>query len=171
MTSAHERELLRQAQGGDKAALGMLWDGLTPKLFGYLVNVLRDRSLAEDMLQNTWLRAIEALPKFQQRGVSVSAWLFAIARNECRQYWRKANREVPFDSTVHDRAAEDAGSQDKINVEKILGSLVEDDREIIRLRYIADMPVGEIAKVLGINYISARVRLHRALRRARATII
>jgi len=170
MTSNEEQLLLKNAQGGDRAALGMLWDGLTPKLFGYLVNVLRDRNLAEDMLQNTWLRAIEALPKFQQRGVSVSAWLFAIARNECRQYWRKSHGEVPFDPAMHDRGTTDH-AQDRLDIESVLASLSEDDRELIRLRYIADLPVSDIARIMNINFIAARVRLHRALARARAKII
>ena len=165
MSSAEERALLQRAQGGDREALGLLWDDLTPKLFGYLINVTRDKALAEDLLQNTWLRAVQALPKFQQRNVSLSAWLFAIARNELRQHWRKSGREVAFDEALHDQTTENSEEQDKIEVERILKLLSEDDREIIRLRYIADLPVSEIAKVLNINYVAVRVRLHRAIKR------
>lgn len=150
--------------------LGQLWDELTPKLYGYLVNTLRDPTLAEDILQSTWLRAMEALPKFQQRGVGFGAWLFAIARNECRMHWRKTNREVPFEPEIHDRAA-DTQSHSTIDVERMLAALSEEDREIIRLRYIADLPINDIARILNINFIAARVRLHRALQRARATIL
>src|SRR3989344_3676687 len=82
------------------------WEAITPKLFGYLVNVLRDKTLAEDIFQTTWIKAIEALPKFEQRGKGFGAWLFAIARNECKQYWRKANREVPIDPIKHDIAVD-----------------------------------------------------------------
>ena len=76
----------------DKEALGRLWDETTPKLFGYLVNVTRNKALAEDLLQNTWLKAIEALPRYRDRGLRMSSWLFAIARNECLQHFRKAGR-------------------------------------------------------------------------------
>jgi len=55
MTSNEEESLLRQAQGGDRQALGRLWDELTPKLFGYLVNILRSKTLAEDVLQKLGL--------------------------------------------------------------------------------------------------------------------
>lgn len=152
--------------------LSRLWDELTPKLYGYLVNTVRDRTLAEDLLQNTWLRAIQASQGFQQRGVPVSAWLFAIARNECRQHWRKAGREVAFDPALHDRAADDREKPEShVMVEKILSMLSEDDRELIRLRYIADLTVNDIAKVLNLNLVAVRVRLHRALQRARAQIL
>lgn len=46
-----------------KEMLGALWDATMPKLYGYLVNVLRDKALAEDILQSTWAKALEASPR------------------------------------------------------------------------------------------------------------
>lgn len=165
-----ERQLVRRAQDGDRQALSALWDTITPKLFGYLVNVTRDKTTAEDIFQTTWLKVIESLPKFKQRGFKLSSWIFAIARNECHQYWRKSRQEVPFDITLHDVSG-GSPSDDEILVDQILASLSKDDREIIRLRYIADMSVNDIAKVLNINFVAVRVRLHRALARARSKLI
>lgn len=163
-----ERELVRSIQRGDKEALDILWDALTPKLFGYLINTTRNRMLAEDLLQSTWIKAIDAFPRFQQQKCSVNAWLFAIARNECRQHWRKAKWEIPLDPERHDREQnEEKGIQDTLLVEHILTQLPEDDREIIRLRYIADIPLKDIAHILDINFVAVRVRIHRALARAR----
>lgn len=171
MKPVDERLLIQKAQTGDREALGLLWDEITPRLYGYLLNTLRDRALAEDILQATWLKAIEALPKFQQRNVQISSWLFAIARNECRQHWRKSNREISFDTAIHELPGkDDLGSQNKILVEQILAPLSEDDRELIRLRYIADLSLNEIAKILSINFIAVRVRLHRALSRAKSSL-
>lgn len=141
------------------------WDSVTPKLFGYLVNTLRDKTLAEDIFQTTWMKAIEALPKFEQRGKGFSAWLFAVARNECKQHWRKANREVALDPQEHDIPI-DPTVESSVLVEQLLARLPEDDRELLRLRYIADLSMSEIAKILNINFIAVRVRIHRALKRA-----
>lgn len=171
MSSSGEQLLAQKAQGGDREALGALWEALTPKLFGYLINVTRDPALAEDLLQTTWMRAIDALPRFQPRGIRIGAWLFAIARNECRQYWRKSGWEIPFDPTKHDWA--DNGREeleDKILTDQILFNLSENDREILRLRYIADLPLNDIARVLNLNFVTVRVRVHRALVRARAAL-
>ncbi len=166
-----QQELVKKAQAGDAQALAALWDEFTPKLFGYLINTTKDRELSEDLLQQTWLKAINALSKFESRGVTISAWLFTIAHNECRQHWRKAKWEVPFAPAEHDRAAADEmTSQNILDVEKILNLLSEDDREILRLKYIADMPANEIAKVLNINFVTVRVRIHRAIAKARAIL-
>ena len=147
--------------------LARQWDATTPKLFGYLVNVLRDKTLAEDILQSTWLKAIQALPRYQNQGNKFHAWLFAIARNECKQYWRSGNRELPLDQEIHDIPDDHSDHQhDSIFIDQILAKLPEDDRELLRLRYIADLPINDIAKVLKINIIAVRVRLHRALKRA-----
>lgn len=197
MSPQQEQALAQQAQTGDREALGALWDALTPKLFGYLINVTRDRALAEDLLQTTWLHAINALPRFQPRGAGIRAWLFAIARNECRQHWRKSKREATFTDLAaleRDQAGghgsqgnygnRRAGGRDnpqagderdtlqnKLLVEQILNLLSEDDRELLRLRYIADLSLNDIARVLNINFVAVRVRIHRALARARTAII
>jgi RNA polymerase sigma-70 factor (ECF subfamily) len=159
----------------NKNDISRLWDELTPKLFGYLVNTLHDKSLAEDILQTSWLKAIEALPSFKQQGPffsnSFSSWIFAIARNECKQHWRKSGREIPLDEKIHDVAEVSSGIENKILVDEILNQLPNDDQELIRLRYIADLSTREIAKVLNINPVVARVRLHRAIVLARKCLV
>ncbi len=62
------------------------------------------------------------------------------------------------------------GLEDKILTDQILFNLSEDDREILRLRYIADLPLSDIARVLNLNFVTVRVRVHRALARARAAL-
>ena len=172
MEEQTERSLIQSAKAGNREALGRLWDEFTPKLFGYLINTTHDHVLAEDLLQNTWLKAIANLPYFQLRDHKFGAWLFTIAHNECRQHWRKQGREVAFDITKHDQASDQTGKlETKILVEQANKLLSPDDRELIRLRFIADLPLNDIAKILKINFITVRVRLHRALARMRTAII
>src|SRR6266404_765976 len=161
--------LVKQAQDGDKQALAELWDTITPKLFGYLINVVKDKQLAEDVLQSTWLKAVTNIGQFGQRGSNFSAWLFAIAKNECRQHWRKHKDEALTENLLQDREPSHTPKYEhQILVEQILNLLSEDDKELIRLRYIADLPINDIAKILNINFVAVRVRLHRALAKARA---
>ena len=155
----------------NKEKLEILWDTITPKLYGYLINTLHDRDLADDILQTTWQKAIEALPSFTDRGSGFSAWLFAIARNECKQHWRKGGREVSFDETVHDKEVAVSNTEDKIFIDQMLMQLSLSGRELIRLRYIADLSLNDIAKLLEINPITVRVRMHRALSSMRALIL
>ncbi|MDP3901912.1 MAG: RNA polymerase sigma factor [bacterium] len=177
LSQKEEKSLILKIKNGDQGALSLLWDNLTPKLFGYLINTTRNKTLAEDLLQNTWLKAINALPGFEPRNISIAAWLFAIAKNECRMHWRKSGRETLFDPAKdeetpikHDEVNNVGNLENKILIEQILGLLSEDDREILRLRYIADLPLNKIANVLKINFVAVRVRMHRALGRARGII-
>ena len=152
--------------------LAQSWNNITPKLFGYLVNVLRDKATAEDILQSTWMKALDALPRFRPRGAGLSAWLFAIARNECKQHWRHENREVPLNPEIHDIPDHPSESlQDSILIDQIFATMTEDDRELLRLRYITDLPLNDIARILDINFVTVRVRIHRALTRARTLAI
>lgn len=172
MTLQEELNLAEQAKIGDKQAVGALWDAITPKLFGYLVNTLRDRALAEDILQETWLKAITAINQFENRQIRFSAWLFAIARNLCRENWRRQNRVTAMPGeeleTVADKINQAEISSDFLYVSKILEQLSPEDRELLRLRYLADLAFNEIGRLLEISSVAARVRVHRALGRARA---
>lgn len=171
MDQNEEKMLVKRAQSGDRQALGLLWDALTPKLFGYLINTTKDKALAEDLLQTVWLKAIDNLSKFRQQGAGFGAWLFAIARNECRQYWRRRKNEISFDPAKNDQPDNNQENPEtKIFIEQALAYLSEDDRELIRLRYIADLPIRDIALILKINFVTVRVRIHRALARMRAAI-
>lgn len=167
MNPHEERMLVKKAQKGNREALGLLWDALTPKLYGYLLNVTHDKSQAQDILQSAWLHAIDNLSQFRPRH-PFSSWLFAIARNECRQHWRKAKRELPLEQEQNVPIDDHKKTEDGILIDQILMRLDQEDREILRLRYIADLPLKQIAHLLDLNFVTVRVRIHRALARARA---
>jgi RNA polymerase sigma factor (sigma-70 family) len=173
LSQNEEKSLVCQAQGGSREALGKLYDSITPKLFGYLVNVVNDKTTAEDIFQDTWQRAIEALPKYQIRqNIRLSAWIFAIARNECKKQWLKSGQANKFEPEKQDEpSAEPDKIREKILVEQTLLQLSENDREIIRLYYISDLTLNEIAAILNINSITVRVRIYRALKRARTILV
>lgn len=169
MDQKQEQLLVKMAKAGDKEALSKLYDAITPKLFGFLINTTKDKTVAEDLLQTTWFKAISALPKYQPRGIKIEAWLFAIARNECRQHWRKGQKETATDISELDIAGpSDSQTQNSLLIEQILHKLSGDDQELLRLKYISDLPLNDIARILNINFVAVRVRLHRAIARARA---
>jgi len=172
MTTNEELSLVKRVKNGDKDSLSKLWDEINPKLYGYLVNVLKDREKADDILQSTWLKAIENINKFKDRGVRFSAWLFAIAKNECKQFWRQNNRVSVGLGGVElgESIKMTTGLENNVLIDGILEKLSPDEREILRLRFIGQLNFKEIAKVLEISIISARVRLHRALKKAQKLV-
>jgi len=173
MNLTEELALVKQAQTGNKNSLEQLCDYITPKLYGYLLNTLRNSEIAEDLLQETWLKAIGALNSFKPRGVRFSAWIFAIAHNVCREYWRNKKPNIsiselfiePSDGSVYTQLVEE-----KISIETIFSKISADDQELLRLRYIAELSFKEIAVILTISPLAARVRLYRTLVRARSIL-
>ncbi len=144
-----------------------LWSQVTPKLYGYLSHTLRDAALADDILQATWLKALESLHTFQDRGLGFSPWIFSIARNEMRMHWRTGGRQIAYEPEIHDIAKDDKNYEDVILVEQVLKYLSQEDQELLRLRFIADLSMAEMSKVLKMNPVAARVKMHRTMSRVR----
>jgi RNA polymerase sigma-70 factor (ECF subfamily) len=144
-----------------------LWGQVTPKLYGYLSHTLRDAALADDILQATWLKALESLHTFQDRGLGFSPWIFSIARNEMRMHWRTSGRQVAYEPEIHDIPKDDKNYEDVILVEQVLKYLSLEDQELLRLRFIADLSMAEMSKVLKMNPVATRVKMHRTMNRVR----
>ena len=172
MNTIEELRLVKELKSGNKESLSLLWDEINPKLYGYLVNTLRDRSVADDILQETWLKAITKLDKFKIRGIKFSAWLFAIARNECRLYWRNNKKVSSVDLADVNLVDNNSllGINNNLLVESILNKLDPAEQEILQLRFIGQFDFKEIAKILGISVVNARVKLYRCLKKAQLYI-
>ena len=166
-----EKRLVERVQAGDHEAFLVLWEHVTPKLFGYLINSVRDKNIAEDLLQTVWLKVVSGISKFSYTRFSIHSWIFEIARNEIAEHFRKhietsslEDVDMPtknhFENEVHN----------ELEIERIFSKLSGEDREILSLRYIADLSVTECAKVLGISYVACRVRLHRTVARAKSLV-
>ncbi len=122
---------------------------------------------AEDVYQEILIRVFHGLKHFK-RDASFSTWLFRITHNECMTWRRKLARDKEvFRSsemapepivTAEDAEVAELGMQ----IERILGQMSFADREILTLRFVSDLPIAEIAKVLGIKISAAKMRLSRA---------
>ena len=80
-------------RSGDRQELGRLIDQYSPLIYRLLLSMLRDPSAAEDALQETFIKAMRALPEFEGRS-SLSTWLYRIASNEALMMLRKKHPEV-----------------------------------------------------------------------------
>lgn len=127
---------------------------------------------AADLTQQVFLRALDALPRYQIRaGGSVAAWLFRIARNAATDWQRSQRRTVPWEAVPEDLhpCAEDSAEsatlrRDEIaEVQRLLALLDATTREALILRFTAQLTLAEICAVLGISEDAARKRITRAL--------
>lgn len=160
--------LLARAGRGEEAACRELLRRHGPRLFSVVEATHRDASLAEDVVQETFLRAIDRAGQLRDEA-RLFPWLVRIALRVAIDHRRKTRRESPLDETWDtpsrpedgpDRRAE--ASQDARLVEKALSELPEYQRELVALRYFAHMSAAELSEVFGKSEVAIRKDLQRA---------
>jgi RNA polymerase sigma-70 factor, ECF subfamily len=144
-------------------------------LFAFLAYRTGDRALAEDLLGDVFERALRAHVRFDPRRGSETTWLYAIAVNRLRDHHRRALVErralerVGIEEAIPGDPSDDRLA-DRDRVMRALESLSPQDREIVALRFGADLTAPQIAKVTQNPLTTIEGRLYRALRRLRAVL-
>jgi RNA polymerase sigma-70 factor, ECF subfamily len=142
-------------------------------LFGFLVYRTGDRALAEDLVADTFERALRARRLFDPRKASEKTWLYAIALNCLRDQARRRAAEGRALERADRPTGRDEleGGFEQVATQSDLGqalmTLSEEEREAIALRYGADLTVPEIAKLTREKLTTVEGRVYRALRKLR----
>jgi RNA polymerase sigma-70 factor, ECF subfamily len=180
MLGARFDAVLQRAQQGDAAAVGELWRDANPMLLRYLrVTAGQD---AEDIASATWLRAAEGFDSFSGGEPGFRRWLVTIARNTHLDDVRRASRrreQVSEDVAELVEQGPERGADPAVHVEermstrralRLIESLPPDQAELVMLRVVVGLDVGDVAAVTGRSPGSVRVAVHRALRRLRGLL-
>lgn len=180
-----EAELVRCARGGERGAFAALMRRGNQRLFRVARAITRDEAEAEDVLQESYLRAFANLSQFRG-GASIFTWLTRIVINEANGRQRKRRLQVGLDQI---EAAQSQGAhvimfpnadanperdvarlQARRLIERAIDDLPDDFRAVFVLRDIEELSVGETAAALGLREETVRTRLHRARRQLRASL-
>jgi RNA polymerase sigma-70 factor (ECF subfamily) len=160
-------------QAGDSAAVAALVECIGPQLHRFFMAQYASRSDADDLLQETWLR-IHRVRHTYRPGEPVLPWFYAIARRVRIDHYRKASRttarERPLEEVSDVAAAlpgEEAQAED---LETLLASLSESQREVIRMMKVAGMSLEEVARATSCSVGSVKQKVHRAYRHLRDTM-
>jgi RNA polymerase sigma factor (sigma-70 family) len=142
-------------------------------LFGFLVYRTGNRAHAEDIVADTFERALRARRRFDPRRGSEKTWLYSIALNRLRDLARRdAAHERALERTgAAGREEVDTGTESadaRLAVQAALATLSPEEREAVALRFGADLTLKEIASVLDESMTTAEGRVYRALRKLRA---
>ena len=177
-TESSDLELIAEVLGGHGARFGVLVRRHNQRLYRAARAILGDEAEAEDVVQDTYVRAYKALSSF--RGdAAFSTWLTriavheAIARRRARARFTDVSAaELEERSMVTDRTPErEVGDAELARlVERQIDALPDGLREVIVLRDVEDMGTAEAAEVLGLSEEALRVRLHRARRALAASV-
>ncbi|MEA2386251.1 MAG: hypothetical protein QOJ22_425 [Thermoleophilaceae bacterium] len=148
-----------------------LYEEHAQALFGFLAYRTGDRSLAEDILADTFERALRARARFDRRKASEKTWLYTIALNLLRDHARRKTSETrALERIPHEAAAPPdrlAGVEHRDEVQRALAILSDEEREALALRFGADLTVPEMAKLLGEPLPRVEGRVYRSLRKLR----
>lgn len=149
-----------------------LYEEHAQALYGFLAYRTGNPVLAEDLLADTFEKVLRARRRFDPRRGSEKTWLYSIALNTLRDQLRRraaadrATEQLATGAAVEaDDAEESLGLRDELT--QALSKLSEEEREVVALRYGADLTVPEIAKLKGEKLTTVEGRLYRALRKLR----
>jgi RNA polymerase sigma factor (sigma-70 family) len=134
-------------------------------VYAYVASLLRDRAAAEDVTALAFERALRKRRSFDRARGSERAWLFGIARNAALDELRRRSRTAALVTEPPDDAlAEPDDDPDRrATVRAALATLDARERELIALKFHAELSNAEIAKVIGATESAAGTRLHRAV--------
>jgi RNA polymerase sigma-70 factor (ECF subfamily) len=168
---------MKQAQMGDTEAFSQLYDLTYDRLLAFLLRkTTGDRPLSEDLVSETFCKALKALQTFKpQPDRPVIAWLYRIADNELKLYWRKQNRyrfealedhpELRCDRpTAFDHVVQ---AEQQTQVRGALQQLSDSDRTLLEQHYFQYTSVSDLAVRLDVTVSAVKVRLHRARKKLR----
>ncbi len=179
--SASDLELLQGIASGSEEAFGVFYHRWSPRLGPFLLRATGSREVAEDLLQEAFLRMLRAAPSYEPRG-SVRAWIYRICTNLAYSHWRRIRRS-PFregdphaqeDRLVDTRAATPesvrARSAFREELTAALSELPPNQRIVFILKADRGLTYQEIAEVLRCPEGTAKSRFHHAVRRLRAEL-
>ena len=170
-----EDQLVTRCRAGDQEAFALVYAQYERQVFRYAYHLLGHRDDADDIKQETFVKAYQAISSFRSES-SLQTWLLKICGNLCRDRIKSWDRrKVTYDSTLREDAlgctsiAEDPLSivqrtQMTETIFKALRGLPPAQREIIVLHEIEDLSYEEIAGILGCSRTSVKLRLFRARR-------
>jgi RNA polymerase sigma-70 factor (ECF subfamily) len=153
---------LARARAGDGRAFGELLAPLVDPAFGLAMTMLKDRAAAEDAVQESALKAWRHLGEFRS-GASLRPWFLTIVANECRSARRTRWWRVQRLAEVTQRPSRDDRWADRMDLDAALDRLPRHHLEALALYYHLDLPIDEVARILGCSQGGARQRIHRAL--------
>lgn len=151
----NEEQLVKQAVNGDQRAFTQLYNANFDRIYRYIYARVKSQAQAEDLTQDVFIKALEAIGNYKWKELPFSAWLFRIAHNTVIDHVRKVSREKRADfNEAHLATVEDPVemSEREYEVEQLkiaLEKLPEAQREVATLRFIAQLSIAETAKVLG----------------------
>ena len=164
--------LVQRAIDGDGEAFALLFKLTHPSVYRYLYGRCGDASLAEDLAQDAYIRALRAIQRSFKGGSSeFLAWMIRIARNRFldhvksgRVRWEVVVEEMPVTLATNNPETEALATVEGVRLRKALAQLTDEQQEIVLLRFFQGLPIAEVAGATGRTEGAVKALQFRALR-------
>lgn len=156
----------------DKQALHELYEAFFPRVYNFIYARTKNAAVADDIVSDTFLKAVKNIGSFDSTLASFSTWLFRIANNTLYDYtkWKSYRQDAEWDDNYGGKTEsknEPEGmffaNEEKKMLLDALKKLNEREQKIVELKYFSDLSQKEIATLLDITPSNVGVILHRAI--------
>jgi RNA polymerase sigma-70 factor (ECF subfamily) len=147
--------IIDRARSGDPDAFATIYDLYAVGVYRFALAHVPEPADAEDVVQRVFLKVIEALPGYENRGIPFGAWLFRIARNTVIDFGRTRRPVTRLEAVIHHRDMTPGPSEltevmaDRAAIREAMGTLTRDQRDVILFRFFAGLTHAEIGVLLG----------------------
>lgn len=166
-------DFLLRAKQRDSTAWTSIYKEFSIRIYRYVFLKVQNRQLAEDISEMVFLRALEAIDKYEMRGLPFSSWLFRIAHNLIIDHLRKnkGDRELALEDVSLPSGEDPAALVEKgIALEQVksaMKQLTKTQQEVVEMRFAAELNIAEIAKIMGKSEGAIKALQHSAIQSLR----
>lgn len=166
-----EERLVKRAKERDEVAFAMLYEANFNKIYRYCIIRVGNEMEAEDMAQQVFMRALESIDSYKWQGAPFSAWLFRIAHNQVVDYHRKRVKRItaPLEEGLsvpcegNDPVEQVEQSFNMAQLATCMRHLTDAQQQVISLRFTSELPITEVAKIMGKSEGAIKALQHSAI--------
>lgn len=177
-----DEELIKKIANGDRVAFATLLEKYKSMVFGFSVRMINDRTVAEEIAQETWMRVIEHADSFQGRS-KVTSWILAICRNLALDELKKQNHHQSIDDDGNGNSTDNLADKELsalVDEQPLAEQLITTQQDVQKLKFLIaelpdkqrvalvmamsddEVPQSELAQHMGITVNAFKVLVHKA---------
>ncbi|MDI1353524.1 MAG: sigma-70 family RNA polymerase sigma factor [bacterium] len=171
-----EELMVIEAAKLDPEQFGTLYEKYYKQIFNYVYQRMDSKDAAFDITGQVFLKAMTNLQKYEYKGVPFASWLYRIAHNEVMQLFRTQKNKRAINCDISDlrficEEQETPFFEEYIPVvKKLIQELNQDDLHMVEMRFFEKRPFKEIADILDITEVNAKVRMYRIIEKLKKSI-
>jgi len=165
----NEESIIWRAKQHDQMALTQLYEENFDKIYRYIVLKIGEKTEAEDMTQQVFLKAFKNISSYKYKGLPFSSWLYRIAHNQIVDYFRKKSKRttVPLDESLaagnSDPRQEVERSLEVEDLARATRRLTKAQQEVISLRFAGEFSIAQVAGMMGKSEGAIKALQHSAI--------